>query len=196
MGITSIVSINALASGSYRRRASPSEMMFLKPTAQVVFVVTLALYVAELCAVVASPKLLDTVIALVRGSLWTHPEVVKDALLWALPIAAVYAGAIWWYRKTFALVLNLDRRTYRTMDFTGGNLCPKTGTWEDIAGICIKQSSTKGGRFYFVQLKWCGQAKLAASLGGFSKLDRAEAFAAQIGRELGLPVVGSEVRNF
>ena len=184
---------NAITCGSYRRRASRSEMVFLQPTALVVGLVTIVLYIVGLVACSIFPGLFDVVIDPVRAKIWTHPEMLRDLLLFALLASAFYAGAIKWYRKTFPLVLNFDQRTYRTMDMIRGNLRPKTGPWEDIVGICVKRASAKGSIYYFVQLKWREQAKLAGNLGGFSKPDQAEAFAAQMGRELGLPLVESDL---
>lgn len=187
---------NAITCGSYRRQVTRSEMVFLMPTALVVGLVTIVLYIVGLCACAVFPGLFGIVINPVRAKIWTHPEMLEDLLLFALLSAAVYAGAIWWYRKTFSLVLNLDQRTYRTVDIIGGNLRLKAGTWDDIAGICVKRASARGSTYYFVQLNWREQAKIAGNLGGFSKSDRAEIFAAQMAGELGLPVVGSEALNF
>ena len=184
---------NALTCGSYRRHVTRSEMVFLMPTALVVGLVTIVLYMVGLCACAIFPGLFGIVINPVRAKIWTHPEMLRDLFLFALLLVAFYAGAIKWYRKTFPLVLNFDRRTYRTMDIIGGNLCPKTGHWQDIVGICVKRAYAKGSTYYFVQLKWHEQAKIASNLGGFSKSDRSEAFAAQMGCELGLPVVESDL---
>ncbi len=159
---------------------------------RIVDIVDIVLFLGALIAASAIfPGLFGAVINPVQAKIWTHPEMLEDLLLFALLSAAVYAGAIKWYRKTFLLVLNLEQRTYRTMDVVGGNLRPKTGTWDDIAGICVRRASARGSIYYLVQLKWREQAKLAGNLGGFSKPDRAESFAAQMARELSLPVMES-----
>jgi len=183
--------LNAITCGSYRQQVTRSEMVFLMPTALVVGPVTIVLYIVGLCVCAIFPSLFGIVINPTRAKIWTHSEMLEELLLFVLLSAAVYAGAIWWYRKTFPLVLDLEQRTYHRMDFVGGNLRPKAGTWDDIAGVCVRRASAKGSTYYFVDLQWREQAKLAGGLGGFSKLDRAEAFAAQMADELGLPLVGS-----
>ncbi len=184
--VTGFFSTNALGAGSYQRKATRSEVVFLRPVALVIFGVTLALNLLELCVLVDDPALFN----LLNWSYFsTHPNAAEIVLAFGAAAFVLYWGVICWYIKTCALVLNLDRRTYRTIDTAGIVLKEKTGPWSDIAGISVRRTSNKGGTFFYVHLKWHGETKLASSLGGFSKLDRAGAFAAQMARELDLPLV-------
>jgi len=175
--VTGLVSASALSSGSYQRRATQSEIVFLTPTACVVFGVTLALNLVAIAVLSSSPAMLTLN--------WRHvmmrPDVTGGILCSSLLIAALYWSIIRWYQKTCSLVLDLEQHTYRIKD--------KTSSWDDIEGLGVKHTSAKGSALFFVRLKRRGQATAALNLGGFSKLDRAEAFAAQMARELRLPLM-------
>ncbi len=186
MLVTSLYGVHTLQSGSYQQKSTRSEMVFLRPVALVVFGVTIALNLLVMMALIDDKALFNE---LNWQYVSTHPDAAKIVLAFGAVAFILYWSIIRWYVKTCALVLNLDRRTYRTIDFAHVPLKERTGSWDDIEGISIRCASAKGNVIFYVHLKWRGASKLASSLGGFSKRDRAEAFAAQTARELGLPFV-------
>lgn len=189
MVVTSQFAMRALCSGSYRRQTPRDVMVFLKPISLVVFVVTLALNMLVLCALIDDKTLFHAFNSPLPAL--ADPAVVKGVLVFGVISALIYHWSIKWYVKTCPLVLNLERRTYRTLDMAGVKLRARSGPWDDIAGICVKCASAKGTATYYVQLRWKGQATLASSLGGFSNQETAQAFAAKMSNELGLPLVAA-----
>ena len=186
MLVTSLYGVHALQSGSYQRKSTRSEMVFLRPVALVVFGVTMALNLLVMMALIDDKALFNE---LNWQFVSTHPDAVKIVLAFGAVAFILYWGIIRWYVKACALVLNLDRRTYRTIDMAGVKMKVRTGSWSDIAGVCVQRHSAKGNTIYFVRLKWNTPLKLASILGGFSKSGKAEAFAARMSKELELPVV-------
>ncbi len=193
MLVTGVFAMNALGAGSYRRKATRSGVVFLRPVSSVVFGVTMLLNLAAMAALASDPDLEDALFVPVHlGSyVSTRPEAAKVALTAGAAVAFLYWGVLRWYVKTFALVLNLERRTYSTVDFSHVLLKKKTGSWNDITGVNVTRTSAKGTVIFHVRLKLHSPASLTLSLGGFSERDRAEAFAAQMARELDLPLVTS-----
>lgn len=88
-------------------------------------------------------------------------------------------------------MLDFERRIYRTVDINSIKLQVQTGSWEEIDGIYVNRASAKGNVTYYVRLKWRGAKKLAGAIGGFSKQEKAEAFAEKMSKELGLPLVAA-----
>lgn len=185
--IPGFISVNALQAGSYLLRATKSEMVFLRPASVVVFVITLFLYMTGICIGIDVPAFLSS-------SFWqavvSHPRSLSLLVAVMLLVAALYWTAVTFYRRKCALVLNLDRHSYRGID--GATLIPKvrTGSWSEIAGITVwKRSVPKNGNIYLVRLKWKSRFQVYCDLGGFKKQEKAEVFAEQMARETGLPVV-------
>jgi len=189
MLVTGLFAGRALCLGSYRRQRARDVMVFLKPVSLMVFLVTVALNLLAMCALIDDKTLFDVFLN-PRYAL-ANPAIVRGVLAFGGISTLLYYLSIRWYVKTCPLVLNLERRTYRTLDMTGVKLKPRSGPWDDIAGICVKRTSAKGGTMYYVQVRWRVQAKLTSTLGGFSQSGQAEVFAAQMARELGLTLVPS-----
>ena len=74
----------------------------------------------------------------------THPDAVKIVLAFGAVAFILYWSIIRWYVKNCALVLKLDRRTYRTFDIAHVPLKERIGPWDDIEGISIRRASAKG----------------------------------------------------
>ena len=183
---TGFVAVSATQSGSYLKRTTSSELVFLAPVSMIVFLVTFFIWMVYLGIVVNVPQFfpIDW-----RGIL-SRPSTAASVGALASLIAGLYWVIIRWYRKHCSLVLNLERRRYRTVDYSI-KLSEQTGSWDEIAGIYVHRASTKGNVTYYVRLKWKGTNKLAGAMGGFSKQEKAEAFAAQMSKELGLLIVAS-----
>ena len=184
--IPSYVAVSALRSGSYLRRTTKSEMVFLAPISPVVFVVTLCIWIACMCAATNLPNLFTINW---QGVLSTPGDLVLAVAL-GIVIAGLYWSVIRWYQKRCPLVLDLERRRYRTVDYSI-KLSRQTGSWEDIAGIYVHCTSAKGTDIFYVRLRWKGSKQLPAVMGGFSKQEKAEAFAETLSKELGLPLVAA-----
>ena len=187
--VTAFVMVNALQSGSYLRRATKSEMVFLAPVSTVVFVVALLILIAWICVAANVPHffLIDW------QSVLSAPSNIIFVSALCVAVIGLYWTVIRWYRKHCPLVLDLERRRYRTVDVNSIKLQAHIGSWEEIAGISVNRASAKGNVTYYVRLKWKEPTKLAAAMGGFSKQEKAEAFAEQMARETGLPLVASSI---
>ncbi len=184
--IPSYVAVSALRSGSYLRRTTKSEMVFLAPISPVVFVVTLFVWLVCLCIITNPPRFFS----LDWQGILSRPSATASVGALGLFIAGLYWVTIRWYQKRCPLVLNLERRRYRTVDYSI-KLSEQTGSWDEIAGIYVDRTSAKGTVIFYVRLRWKGSKKLPAVMGGFSKQEKAEAFAAQMAQEIGLPIVAS-----
>ena len=189
MTVTGLVAVNALCSGSYRRQTPRDVMVFLRPTSLVVFLVTLALNLLVMCALI-DDKALSNALLNPQYAL-ASPAIVRGVLIFGGISALLYYLSIRWYVKISPLVLNLERRTYRTVGMAGMKLKIRTGSWNEIAGICVKCASAKGGAIFYVLLRWNRPTGLASKLGGFNTQDKAEAFAEQLSKELGVPMVAA-----
>jgi hypothetical protein len=180
------IAVNGLRSGSYQKTDTKSRMTFLRPTSAVAFPFTLAVWILLLCNIVIDPQFFfsqDWKANLLR------PEVLAGLFAVAAALSGLCVCVIHWYKKIYVLVLDFDRRTYQTVDASGFIPRPRTGSWDEIAGVCIRYSFAKGTVSYYVQLKLKQPQKFALSLGGFRQEERAEAFAAKMSKELGLPLV-------
>ena len=189
--ITSIVFVNSLQSGSYQKRTAGSNLLFQGPVAGVVFLVTLIFNLMVLCILINDKPLFDTLINIYLRRIPAQLDIVKPLLDFASLAAVLYWLIIYWYKKTCYLMLDKDKRTYRTIDMAGMKLKVRTGSWDELSGICVKRTSAKGTVIFYVRLSWNKPAGLASTLGGFSKQDKAEAFAAKMSKELGLPLVAA-----
>jgi hypothetical protein len=185
--ITALVMVNALQSGSYLIRATKFELVFLAPVSTVVFIVALFILIAWMCVAANVPHFF----LINWQSIFSNRSNIAFAGALGIAVVGLYWGGIRWYQKRCPLVLDLERRSYRTVDVNSVNLRTHTGSWEDIAGIYVNRASAKGTVTFYVRLKWKGPKKFAAVMGGFSKQKKAEAFAQQMARELGLPLVAS-----
>lgn len=131
---------------------------------------------------------------------WTapgHPSMARDLLLVAGTVGLACWGAIRWLR-CYALTLNLQERTYRSVPSSGFSLRAENGSWQDIAGIHIYTSNRRRPEesfAYFVGLKLYGGRKVYSVLGGFRRREQAEAYAAKAARELGLPLISDTVQQ-
>ncbi len=182
------IAVNGLRSGSYQKVAKKSRKVFLRPTSMVVLPITLILWIVLLCGLLANPKFIlshDWKADLAR------PEVVADLFTVAVAMSGLCLGIIRWYKKTYALVLDLDQGTYQAVNASSFVPKPRTGSWDEIAGIYTRRSSAKGTVSFYVQIKLKQPQKLALSLGGFRKQEKAEAFAQKMSEELGLPLVAA-----
>ncbi len=182
---TGFVAVSATQSGSYLKRTTKSELVFLAPVSMIVFVVTFFVWIVCLGIAVNTPHLFS----LDWQGILSRPGASDSLGALGLLIAGFYWIIIRWYRRRCPLTLDLERRRYRTIDAYSINLKTHTGYWEDIAGIYMHRASAKGSVTYYVRLKWKGPKKLAGLLGGFSKPEKAQAFAEKMSKELGLPMV-------
>lgn len=186
---SAFISASALCAGSYLLRATKSEMVFLRPASVVVFVMTLFFYVIGMCIGIDAPAFLSS-------SFWqavvSHPRSLSLLMVATLLVAALYWTAVTLYRKKCALVLDLDRQTYKGIDGTVWMPKARTGPWSEIAGITVwKRSVPKNGDIYLVRLRWISRFQVYCDLGGFEKREKAEVFAEQMAWETGLPIVAS-----
>ena len=187
--VTGFVAVSALQSGSYLRQAAKSEMVFLAPISTVVFVITMLVWIVCLSIAVNTPHFF-----LIN---WRHVLSNPSSITFASALGFVVAGLYWvvirWYQKHCPLVLDLERRRYRTIDVNSITLKTHTGSWEDVAGIYMNRASARGSVTFYVRLKWKETKRLAAVLGGFSNQEKAEVFAERMAWEIGLPVVASPI---
>ncbi len=183
--VPSVFAVCGLQGGSYLRSATKSEVIFLAPRSIVVFPITLFAWIFWWCA---SPISVHLLLSGWRNVL-SDPQATEWLTGSGLFLAGLYWAVLRWYGSICPLVLNLDRKTYRAFNANSAILKTHTGSWEDIAGVYVHRASAKGNVTYYVRLKWQGPQKLAGVLGGFSKQDKAEAFAAKMSKELGLPLV-------
>ena len=184
--VPGMFAVYGLQCGSYLRSATKSKMVFLAPRAVVVFPITVLAWFLW-CMSPIEPNFL-----------WFHRRGIlsdSQAVEWLIGSGLCLTGLYWtvlgWYGKICSLILNVDRKTYQAFDVNSAILKTHTGSWEDIAGIYVNRASSEGSVIYYVRLKWQGPKKLAGVLGGFSKPEKAQAFAEKISKELGLPLVAA-----
>ena len=184
--VPGVFAVRGLQRGSYLRSVTKSEMTFLAPRSIVVFPVTVLAWFLW-CMSPIEPNFL--------WFHWRSLSLDTQAVKWLIGSGLFLAGLYWtvleWYGRICPLVLNFDRKTYRAFDANAAILKAYTGSWEDIAGVSVNRASSKGSVIYYVRLKWQGPKKLAGVLGGFSKPEKAQAFAEQMSKELGLPLVAA-----
>lgn len=179
--------------GSYERRGSLSRKCYRPPLAYAFGAVGFALFYPALLAAL----LPDSVFAPVfqRWVAPGHPGLGRDLLLAACVVGLACWGAACWLRRC-ALTLNLQERTYRSVDLTSFSLRPQSGSWRDIAGVHVYSSNRRRPNesfVYYVGLKLPGGRKVYSVLGGFRRQAQAEAFAAKMARELELPLTSDAV---
>ena len=172
--------------GSYLRQSTTYKRVFLAPVGFVVAPITVVVWMFW-CM---SPINLNY--------LWFHwrsipsdPEVVRSLVVSVFLIGSIYWASIRWYQKKCPLVLDTEQRSYRVPDFTSMSTRVRTGSWDEIKGIAVRRTHAKGTTTFIVNLEWQRTCQSAPLMGGFSKQEKAEAFAAQMAREIGLPVVAS-----
>ena len=180
--------LTAARGGSYERRSTNSRKVYRPPFAVAYSIVGFLLYSAYLVAI--RP---DSILAPVfqRWAAPGHPRLWRDLLLAVCAIALAFGGAVLWLR-CYALTLNLQERTYRSVDTGGLSLKVRSGSWQDIAGVHVYSNNdrTAGASYvYFVGLKLHDNRKIYSVLGGFRHREQAKAFAAKMARELGLPLI-------
>ncbi len=118
-------------------------------------------------------------------------ETMQFLVISGLLIAGLYWTAIRWYKHKCPLVLDIKQRSYRIPDFSTIGLKVQTGSWDEIRGIAVRRTHAKGTTIFQVKLDWGCMPAPASLMGGFSKQEAAEAFAEQMARETGLPLVAS-----
>ncbi len=112
-------------------------------------------------------------------------------------VGLAFGGAVLWLR-CYALTLNLQERTYRSVDSGGLSLKVRSGSWQDIAGVHVYSNNDRSPDariVYFVGLKLHDNRKIYSVLGGFKHREQAKAFAAKSARELGLPLISDTVHQ-
>lgn len=115
----------------------------------------------------------------------------RDLLVVSCVVGLAGWGAVRWLRRC-TLTLNLSERTYRSADLSSLTLKAQSGSWGDIAGVHVYTSTRRRPEesfAYFVGLKLPGGRKVYSVLGGFKRREQAEAFAAKVAGELGLPLI-------
>lgn len=179
-----MITLHDMRRGSYLRQSTKSEWVFLAPVGIVVAPTTVLVW---MCWCMSPIDL---------NYLWFHwksvlsdPETVRFLAISGFLIAGLYWAIIRWYQKKCPLVLDTKQRSYRIPDFTSMNTKVRTGSWDEIRGIAVKRTHAKGTTTFIVNLEW-QKTRLSASLmGGFSRQEKAQAFAEQMARDTGLPLV-------
>lgn len=180
--------LTAARSGSYERRSANSRKVYRPPCAVAYGIVAFMLYSAYTVAIWPHSMLAPI---FQRWAAPGHPGLWRDLLLAACAIGLAFGGAVLWLR-CYALTLNLQERTYRSVDSGGLSLKPRSGSWQDIAGVHIYSNNPRSADssfVYFVGLKLHDNRKIYSVLGGFRHREQAKAFAAKMARELGLPLI-------
>ena len=175
-------------SGSYERRSANSHKVYRPPFAVAYGIVAFLLYSVYTVAIRPHSMLAPV---FQRWAAPGHPGMARDLLLALCAVGLAFGGAVLWLR-CYALTLNLQERTYRSVDSGGLSLKTRSGSWQDIAGVHVYSNndrSTDASFVYFVGLKLYGTKKVYSVLGGFKHREQAKAFAAKAARELGLPLI-------
>lgn len=177
----------AVEGGSYLREAASGKWVFRPPPAGAVSVVTIPvwLYLSLRFALVYRAA---TVLFL-RG-IPIHPQTQGMLLVTGLIIVGIYWAVLLWFKMKWLLVVDLKRRTWRSLDISKLPFRVKVGTWNEIRGIQIVSQSKSG---YYVQLRCNYPFDLYCTLGKFSSLSKAERFGTQMAQELGLPSLPMQV---
>lgn len=185
--------LTAARSGSYERRSANSRKVYRPPFAVAYGIVGFLLYSAYMVAIYMVAILPHSMLAPVfqRWAAPGHPGLGQDLLLALCVVGSAFGGAVLWLR-CYALTLNLQERTYRSVDSGGLSLKTRSGSWQDIAGVNVYSNNdrTADASFvYFVGLKLHDNRKIYSVLGGFKHREQAKAFAAKTAGELGLPLI-------
>jgi len=175
-----------LRRGSYLRQSTKSKRVFLAPVGLVVAPTTVLVWMFW-CM---SPINLNY-LWLNWRSIPSDPETMRMLIISGFLIAGFYWAVIRWYQKKCPLVLDIERRSYRIPDFSTMSLKVQTGSWEEIKGISVRRTDARGAIIFQVKLEWQRPHQSTSLMGGFSKREKAEAFAERMARETGLPVVAS-----
>ena len=186
----SMFTMSAVQAGSFQRRTSRKQWAFSLPDAVPVFLVSLFVFIAAMCLAIANSNIFQAIPATLD---WQY---VRTHSTWqmmgiGLIIAFLYWSVLSWWHKKYVLVLDLDRRSYRTLDMSKVLPTVRTGAWDEIAGIAIRRASAKGSTTYHVVLKWRKASHFYSTLGRFSQADKAAAYAKKLSDELHLPLVAS-----
>lgn len=185
----------AARSGSYERRGMLSRKRYRPPLAYAFGAVALVLFYPALMAAL----LPDSVFAPLfqRWAAPGHPGVARDLISATCVVGLACWGATSWLRRC-TLTLNLQERTYRSVDLSSLSLRAQSGSWGDIAGVHIYGNNRRRPNesfAYYVGLQLPGGRKVYSVLGGFRRQEQAEAFAAKAAGELGLPLLTDAVRQ-
>ncbi len=181
--------------GSYERRGALSRKSYRPPLAYAFGAVAFVLFYPALLAA----TLPDSVFAplLQRWVAPGHPGLGRDLLLAACAAGLACWGATSWLRRC-TLTLNLQERTYRSVDLSSLSLRAQSGSWRDIAGVHVYSNNRRRPKesfVYYVGLQLPGGRKVYSVLGGFRRQEQAEAFAAKAAGEMGLPLLRDAVRQ-
>ncbi len=180
--------LRAARSGSYERRSANSRKVYRPPFAVACGIVAFMLYPVYMAAILPHSMLAPV---FQRWAAPGHPGLGRDLLLALCAAGLAFGGAVLWLR-CYALTLNLQERTYRSVDSGGLSLKTRSGSWQDIAGVQIYSNNDRSldkRIVYFVGLKLHDNRKIYSVLGGFRHREQAKAFAAKAARELGLPLI-------
>lgn len=176
----------AARGGSYERRFAGSRKVYSPPPAFACGAVAFVLFYPVLLFAEIPHSVFAPVFQ--RWAAPSHPGMARDLLLVACVIGLACGAAIRVLRCC-TLTLNLQERTYRSVDLSSLSLKAQSGSWVDIAGVHVYSGNRRRpdeGIAYFVGLKLPGGRKVYSVLGGFRRREQAEAYAAKAARELGL----------
>jgi len=109
----------------------------------------------------------------------------------ALLVGSVGLLMIWGAGLRRELHLNIESRTYRLVSGWMLKTQTKSGAWEDFTGVFIRPVSLRGGDMFFVGLMWKGRQNHLPHPGQFGKHDKASAFASEMSKVIGVPVVAA-----
>lgn len=187
--------LTAARSGSYERRSANLCKVYRPPFAFAYGIVAFMLIYPAYAAAILPHSVWEPVFQ--RWTAPGHPGMGRDLLLALCVAGLACGGAALWLRR-YALTLNLQERTYRSVDSGGLSLKTRSGSWQDIAGVHVYSNNPRSPDariVYFVGLKLPGGKKVYSVLGGFRRQEQAEAFAAKAAGELGLPLLTDAVRQ-
>ena len=176
--------------GSYLRESRGAERVFQPPRAGIISLVTIVVWPYTL----ARFDLLDGSGGMnFLRSIPSHPQVQEVLLVNALLIAGLYWAALSWFQRRWRLVLNLDQRTWRSLNISKLSFRAKTGSWSELAGVqVVGQIGGESADTYYVQIKWKSATGMYGCLGKFDTVGDAGFFAAQSANRLRLPLLPLE----
>jgi len=172
--------------GSYLRQSTKSKRVFLASVGLVVAPLTILVWMFW-CM---SPVNLNYLWFNWR-SIPSNPETIRFLVISVFLVAGLYWAVIRWYLKKCPLVLDIERQSYCVPDFSTVSLKVRTGSWDEIRGIAVRRTYTRATTIFQVKLDWQRPHQSVSLMGGFSKQEKAQAFAEQMARETGLPLVAS-----
>ncbi len=184
----SMFTMSALQSGSFQRRIANNQRVFSLPDAVPVFLVSLFVFIAAMCSAINNPNVFQ-VLPTTFDWQYASKHFTWQVMGIGLIIASLYWIVLFWWHRKYVLILDLDQRSFRTMDMSKVIPAIRTGDWDEISGIAVKRTNSKGSTTYHVVLKWKRASKLFSTLGGFSQSDKAAVFAKKLSDELQLPLV-------